>query len=290
MNVDVFLRAEAEVAESPVWDTSRGCLWWVDLPKGELHRTGLDGTDAVTASIGESLGCVALSEGESLVAATATSLGTIDPITGTFSPKLAIETDRTGYRANDGKCDPRGRLWLGTMSDQRWERARWYCLSPEWRLRQWKDDWEVPNGLCWSPDGRTLYLADSGRRLIEIWSYDPDEGEPRELVKTVDLSRGEGRPDGMTVDAAGCLWVALWGGGSFCRLRPDGRLDGSFALPVSLVASCEFGGPNLDQLFVTTARYRLSTEQLANEPLAGSVFVCQPGATGLPATHFGVVD
>jgi sugar lactone lactonase YvrE len=286
MDVDLLLRVEAEVGESPVWDPSRHCLWWVDLLKGHLHRLHLDGTDSVIASLGKGLGFVALTESEDLIAGTVDSLGTIDLAAGAYCPKLILESDRSGYRTNDGKCDPIGRLWLGTMSDERWGHGRWYRLLPGWRLAQWRDDFDVPNGLCWSPDGRTLYLADSGRRVIEVWSYDLDEGEPRSLVGRVDLSQEQGRPDGMTVDEEGCIWVALWGGSAVCRFRPDGRLDRSLNLPVTLVASCEFGGPRLDHLFVTTARYQMNAEQLLNEPLAGSIFVCRPGQYGLPATRF----
>lgn len=286
MEPDVFCRVESEVGESPLWDQSRNCLWWVDLLKGELHACQPGGRDELHASIGDSLGFVAPLDHEAFVAGTRHSVGTLTLHDGKYVPKLALERARPSYRSNDGKCDPLGRLWLGTMSDERPKDGRWYRVSSDYRLFEWSGAADLPNGLCWSPDGTTMYMADSARSVIERWSYDPALGSPRKLLSALRIPPEEGRPDGMTIDAEGHIWVALWGGGAVRRYGPDGHLDMQIALPASLAASCVFGGKDRDLLFITTARYKLTAQQLANEPLAGSVFVCRPGPTGMAADRF----
>lgn len=287
MELDVLCRVEAEVGESPLWDDARQCLWWVDLLKGELHRFDpAAGVDHCHATIGQSLGFVAPLGSDELVAGTRDSVGTLSLATGEYSPKAAVERDRAGYRANDGKCDPQGRLWFGTMSDEQRRDGRWYRVDADWDVIEWRGDGELPNGLCWSPDRSRLYLADSGRSVVEVWSCDPDDGLPTALVNTLEFPPEQGCPDGMTIDADGCIWVALWGGGAVRRYRPDGTLDRQLDLPLTLAASCEFGGKQRDLLFITSARYQLTAEQLAAEPLAGAIFVCRPGPVGLPANAF----
>lgn len=286
MEPDIFCRVENEVGESPLWDESRSCLWWVDLLKGELHACHSGGHDEVHASLGQNLGFVVPFTQEEFVAGTRDSVGTLTVSDGSYLPKVALEHDRPAYRSNDGKCDPRGRLWLGTMSDEHWKDGRWYRVSGNYRPLEWSGAVDLPNGLCWSLDGTRMYLADSGRSIIETWSYDPDVGLPGSLLSTLAIPPAEGRPDGMTIDTEGHIWVALWGGGAVRRYRPDGTLDTQIRLPVTLAASCAFGGENYDLLFITTARYKLNSGQLANEPLAGSVFVCRPGPAGMAADRF----
>ncbi len=287
MEPDIFCRVETEVGESPLWDERRNCLWWVDLLKGELHACRPGGRDEVRASIGRSLGFVVPFDREAFVAGTRDSVGILTLSDGTYVPRVALEQTRPAYRSNDGKCDLRGRLWLGTMSDEHWKDGRWYRVSGDDRLFEWSGAADLPNGLCWSLDGTMMYVADSGRSVIETWSYDVDVGLPGSLLSILSIPPAEGRPDGMTIDAEGHIWVALWGGGAVRRYRPDGVLDMHIKVPVSLAASCVFGGENHDLLFITTARYKLNVQQLANEPLAGSVFVCRPGPTGMAADGFG---
>ncbi len=286
MEPDIFCRVENEVGESPLWDESRGCLWWVDLLKGELHACHSDEQDEVRASLGQSLGFVVPFNQEAFVAGTRDSVGTLTIADGRYLPMIALERTRSAYRSNDGKCDPRGRLWLGTMSDEHRKDGRWYRVSGDYQLYEWSGTVDLPNGLCWSLDGTRMYLADSGRSVIETWSYDSDAGLPRSLLSTLAISPTQGRPDGMTIDEEGYIWVALWGGGAVHRYRPDGVLDMQIRLPVTLAASCAFGGKNHDLLFITTARYKLNAGQLASEPLAGSIFVCRPGPTGMAADRF----
>jgi len=286
MRPDLFCRAETEVGESPLWDETRHCLWWVDLLKGELHACHPGGQDQRHASLEQSLGFVVPFNQEAFVAATGDSVGILTLSDGTYAPKTALERARPAYRSNDGKCDPRGRLWLGTMSDEHWKDGRWYRFSGDDELFEWSGAADLPNGLCWSLDGTRIYLADSGRSVVETWSYDLETGLPGSLLATLALPPAEGRPDGMTIDAEGHLWVALWGGGEVRRYRPDGTLTMQVRLPVTLAASCAFGGENHDLLFITTARYKLDADQLTREPLAGSVFVCRPGPTGMAASRF----
>ena len=189
-------------------------------------------------------------------------------------------------RCNDGKCDRQGRFWVGTMGDmRRTPRGHLYRLDPQAGLRRVLDGLTIPNGLCWSPDGRTMYFTDSPTRLIWAFPYDPATGTPgeRRVFAQVD---GSGVADGATVDAEGCLWSARHGGGRVTRYTPDGRIDREIALPVSQPSCCAFGGPDLGTLFVTTARNGLSADDLAKQPLAGAVLALEPGVRGLAEPRY----
>ena len=170
MEPAIFCRAETEVGESPLWDETANCLWWVDLLRGSLHACDAGGRDEIRASVGQSLGFVVPFDRSAFVAGTRDSIGVLDISSGTYEPRVALERDRPGYRSNDGKCDPRGRLWLGTMSDDQHKHGKWYRLSDDYRLFEWRDDVDLPNGLCWSLDGTRMYVADSGRSVVETWS------------------------------------------------------------------------------------------------------------------------
>jgi sugar lactone lactonase YvrE len=144
----------------------------------------------------------------------------------------------------------------------------------------------VPNSLCWSPDGRTMYFSDGREPVIDAFDYDPATGTPSWRREFARLPAGSGVPDGAAVDADGFVWCAIYGGGAVHRYAPDGRLDRAVPLPVSQPTSCAFGGPALDTLYVTTARQRLSEEQLAAQPLAGALLALDVGVRGLPEPEF----
>jgi sugar lactone lactonase YvrE len=190
-------------------------------------------------------------------------------------------------RFNEGKCDTSGRFWAGTMAyDETPGAGALYRLDPDGRASLMLIGVTISNGLAWSLDGRTMYYIDSPTRRIDAFSFTPETGEISDRRPVITIPGELGVPDGMTIDAEGGLWVALWGGAAVHRYL-DGRLAEVIRLPVSQPTSCAFGGSDLDELYVTSAREGLSFEQREAQQLAGAVFRVRPGVRGLPAAVFG---
>jgi sugar lactone lactonase YvrE len=192
-------------------------------------------------------------------------------------------------RFNDGKCDRRGRFWVGTMNNLvRGEPSgALYRLSPEHHCDKVDEGFGIPNSIAWSPDDKTMYFADTFARMIFTYSFHIEDGAIGERRVFAHNEEGSGAPDGSTVDADGFLWNAVYGGWRLHRYAPDGRIDRAIELPVSQPTSCAFGGPNLDILYVTTATQRLSPEELSRQPLAGGLLAIDAGVKGLPEPYFG---
>jgi sugar lactone lactonase YvrE len=191
-------------------------------------------------------------------------------------------------RLNDGRCDAAGRFWVGSLAlDSTPDAGALHRLDPDGSARVMQAGLHVPNGLGFSPDGARLYLADSARRRVDVFDFDLARGSIANRRAFVALAEGEGVPDGLAVDSAGAVWIALWDGWRVARYTPDGRLDRVIHLPVPRPTSCCFGGDDLATLYVTSARVRLSAAQLAEAPLSGSVFAVDPGgARGLAEPAF----
>lgn len=184
-------------------------------------------------------------------------------------------------RMNEGGCDPDGRFYCGSMAyDQAPGAASLYRLDPDGSVRMVLDGITVANGLEWSPDGSQAYFNDTATYRVTVFDYEADAGltRARSFVETGDL-----RPDGLTVDSDGGVWVALSNGGAVRRYTPDGALDEVIDLPARKVTACTFGGPALDELFITTSREGLEP---GDDPLAGSLFRAVPGVSGLPVREF----
>ncbi|MBB5640474.1 SMP-30/gluconolactonase/LRE family protein [Cryobacterium roopkundense] len=286
--VEVALEAAAELAESPWWDTERAELLWVDIPKGEIHHFDpASGTDH-SITVGQPVGTVVGRRSGGVVCAVRDGIGYADLETGAFELVAPVEADRASNRMNDGACDANGRLWVGTMNADLVPGAgSLYRVSADLAADRMISPVSISNGLDWSPDGRTFYYVDSLTRQIDAYDFEPGTGtlrRRRTLVKTPGLVA---TPDGMAVDAEGCLWVAMWEGGSVLRYSPAGELLTVVDLPVTRVTSVAFGGARLDQLFITSARAGLTSEQLMHdEPLAGAIFAVDPHVTGLAPHRF----
>jgi sugar lactone lactonase YvrE len=198
------------------------------------------------------------------------------------------EHDRPQNRFNDGKCDPAGRFWAGTLA---LEGKRGVCnlwrLDADLTAHKMVEGVSVSNGIVWTQDRRTMYYVDTPTGRVDCFDYDHATGEIANRSVAVRIPGEMGFPDGMTIDSEGMLWVCLWQGGKVSRWDPrEGRLLQTVDLPASNVTSCAFGGENLDQLYITTARSGLSDEQLQAQPLAGGLFRADVGVTGLPAFEF----
>jgi sugar lactone lactonase YvrE len=192
-------------------------------------------------------------------------------------------------RFNDGKCDPAGRFWAGTMAiSEAEDQGSLYCLDTTLTVTCKVAGVSVSNGLAWSLDGKTMYYVDSPDRRVVAYDYDGATGGIDHVRTVYEVPEGGGFPDGMTIDTDGCLWVALWDGGRVLRIDPrTGRSLDAIEMPVSRPTSCAFGGAHLDELYITSASINLSPDQRAAQPHAGGVFVCRPGVQGLPAHEFG---
>ena len=285
---DVVVACGCRLGESPIWSSGEAALYWVDIPAGTIFRWLPISGERSSWSIGESVGSIAPCESGGWVVATKNGIGRFDPTNNSFFKVAAPEADRPANRFNEGKVDPRGRFVAGSMNEEVRGQpdGALYSLQADLSLKRLFGDIIVPNGLCWSPDGRTMYFADTRRHQIFAFDYDVDSGLPSRRRVLVDLSSYGGLPDGAAVDEDGCLWGALFGGGRIVRYTPDGRIDRSIALPVSQVTSLAFGGTGRRTLYVTTARHMLDESGLRSQPLAGHIFAVDAGVCGSPDFQF----
>lgn len=285
--VEVAVRAEALLGEGPLWSARDGRLLWVDILAPSIHVSDpATGEDRVLATE-EMVASLAPRRAGGFVAAARSGLRVLGE-QGLGAVLAAPIAQNAPLRLNDGKCDRRGRFWVGSLAlDSTPDAGALHRLEAGGAARVMQSGLHVPNGLGFSPDDRLLYLADSARRRIDVFDFDLESGSIANRRRFVELAEGEGVPDGLTVDAEGGVWVALWDGWRVVRYGPDGRPDRVMHLPVPRPTSCAFGGPALRTLYVTSARVRLSAAQLAEAPLSGSVFALDPGsAHGLPEPDF----
>jgi sugar lactone lactonase YvrE len=288
MQAELVVDARNAVGESPVWLAFEQALYWVDIAARQLWRW-----DAATATTrkwrsDEMTGCIAPSRRGGWLLAMESGVFHALPGDGETlqTQRLAnVDHPRPGMRFNDGRCDRQGRLRAGTMlMDMGAAQAvgSLYAFDGPGLLRPLVRELIVPNGLAFSPDGRTMYLSDSHPEVQQVWAfdYDADNGTPSRRRLFVDMKPLPGRPDGAAVDEDGCYWICANDAGLVHRFTPRGELDRSLAVPVSKPSMCAFGGARLDTLFITSIR-PAGAEQ-AGQPLAGGLFALSPGVRGLP--------
>jgi sugar lactone lactonase YvrE len=277
----------AALGEGPYWVPEDSCLLWVDIPNGLLFRTSVPSGDTVSVALGEVSAAFPTLDGEILTAGGSRLVLRAPAASGDgwTERTIAAAPARPGIRFNDAAVDPAGRVWVGSMDiDEKEPLGVLYRLDPGSALTPIVTGVTVSNGLSWSPDGARLYYADSPTRRIDVFDYVPATGEVFERRVFADLSGAEGVPDGLTVDADGCVWVAMHDGGALRRFDPYGHQDAVLPLPVSRPTSCAFGGPGMSELYVTTASIDLTEAERAAQPLAGRLLRLQPGPVGLPST------
>jgi sugar lactone lactonase YvrE len=292
-HVELVLDARNGTGESPVWVAAEQALYWVDIPGKKLCSWSTATCQASSWTAPEMLACVApmgaagrwiAGMETGVFALTQTSSGVL-----TSDLLAPVEHAQPGMRFNDGRCDRQGRFLAGTMVMDMSLGAKSGCLyrhDQRGELTRLLDGFITPNGLAFSPDGRTMYLSDSHPSVQLVWAfdYDTDTGRPSNRRVFVDMKPLAGRPDGAAVDADGCYWICGNDAGLIHRFTPDGRLDRSLAVPVKKPAMCAFGGAQLDTLFVTSIRP--DGIDLSDQPLAGGVFALRPGVRGLAEPAF----
>jgi sugar lactone lactonase YvrE len=273
----------AELGEGPVWVERDASLWFVDIKGRRAHRFCPDTLAHRCWSAPETPGFLAPLRGRGFVIGLKSGLHHFDPGSSRFVRFAQVEPDRPDNRLNDGCVSPEGALWFGSMHDPEGEPTGvLYRLDAGGRCVALDAGYVITNGPAFSPDGRTFYHTDTARRLI----YAFDRLEPHRLSRKRVLLRiepGAGAPDGTTVDAEGCLWVALWGGWGVRRYAPSGELIATVALPCANITKIAFGGADLRTAYVTTAWLGLTEEERARQPLAGDLFSFASPAPGLSA-------
>ncbi len=279
VQVERLTASWAILGEGPVWDGESGSLLWVDILGSVVHRTDPGSGATETTRTPSAVGAVALDRDGGIVAALVDGVYRLGA-DGDWSRLSAIEEDSSENRANESKCDPHGNLLVGTMT---WDGNRpdgaLYRLHPDLSLDRLRVGLTISNGLAWWDE--VMWHIDTPTRQVVGFRYQPsmDLGEE---VGVIDIEP-PGKPDGMCVDAEGCLWVAMWGGGVVRRYSRDGAVLAEVHVPASQVTSCTFGGDDLSLLFITTATENLDQ---ASEPEAGAVFVTEPGVVGLEPDRF----
>ncbi|BBK38618.1 gluconolactonase [Allostella sp. ATCC 35155] len=276
------------LGETPIWCPRTRALWWIDIERPCLHRfdpaTAEHRARPVQATW---LGSLALRRAGGFLVATGSSLAALDPDTGRLAHFAAIEDEAIGNRLNDGRADAAGRFWIGSM-DLALHRpqAAFYCVHPDGRVVRQHDGVIVTNTVAITPDQRTLYVSDTRRFVVWAYDLDAEAGTLSRRRVHIDHTATGDRPDGACVDADGCLWIAMFGGGRIVRHAPDGRVDRVIPLPVTNPTCLAFGGDDYRTLYVTTARKFLGDATLAVEPWAGALLALEPGPRGLPEAMF----
>ena len=281
--------ARATLGEGPVWDDRTACLYWVDIVQSQLliydtmkpaASTNMSITPYVSSIVPRQLGGIALTLQDGFYA--------YDLQRRKLTLLAGVEADAADNRFNDGKCDPSGRYVAGTMSmsDQQASGAL-YQLDTDLKVRRLIPDVSISNGLAWTEDGSTMYYIDTPTRQVMAYDYDLATGAIRGGRAVIEFPEDQGFPDGMTIDTEGMLWIAHWGGWQVSRWNPTtGRKLSFIPVPASQVTSCAFGGPNLDQLYITTAREGLDAQALEKQPLAGGLFRASLDIKGRPTAFY----
>jgi sugar lactone lactonase YvrE len=301
---ELLLDAHAPLGEGPVWSGVEGLLYWVDIYAGCLHAFHPKEKADVAFQVGESLGCAAPRAGGGWVVGLRSGFAFLPRLSFPASfpqqkglPPIPVEPQRflnpepdlPGNRFNDGKCDPRGRFLAGTMDNaEQMATGSLYALWPDRQAKTLLTGTRISNGLAWSPDHSTFYFIDTPTRQVTAYDYDLNSGEIANPRPVVSIPPEMGWPDGMTSDTEGMLWVALWGGAKLTRWNPQtGRLLKEIPFPALNISSCCFGGPDLTDLYVTSAAKGMSEAQQRQYPASGGLFRLKTNIQGMPVFQYG---
>jgi sugar lactone lactonase YvrE len=286
--VELVLDARATLGEGPCWDPRTQRLYWVDILAPAVHVYDPATGDDQVIAVPRHIGCLALRESGGAVVALQDGFAELDLESGQVTPIPGPGVGQEGVRFNDGKCDPSGRFWAGTMAYGQLPGAgALYCLDTERTVRLQVPGVTCSNGLTWSLDGRRMYYIDTPTHEIAVFDYDCATGAIANRRIAVAIPPAQGLPDGMTIDGEGMLWVAFWGGHAVARFDPErGRCLEAIPVPVTCPSSVCFGGPQLDELYITSASVALTPEARAAEPEAGGLFCVRPGVCGVAMERY----
>jgi len=288
LTLEVVLDLQMEVGEGPIWDRATSSLLFVESFKGMVYQYDPSSGRLVVRKVGQAIGAAIPRRNGELVLSGRDGLLALSERSPNVSTLVPIEKDRPGNRMNDAKCDSRGRLWSGTFSMTFEPKAgSIYRIDPDLQLHRMAGDVYISNGIAWNPAETLMYYVDTAKRGIDVFDYDVETGDVHNRRRFVDIDRTDGLPDGVAMDAEGCLWVALYFGGAIRRYSPDGQWIGTIKLPLAAVTSCGFGGKDLKDLYITTGTHTQKKGQQFPQLHAGALFRCRPGVSGMPVYPFG---
>lgn len=284
----LVLKEKTVLGEGAIWHPDLKKLIWIDILGRKLFIYDPGITSNSVIELPGMPGTVVPAEGDDLLVALDSGLYIINLKTEKITFYINPEENKSENRFNDGKSDPAGRMWIGSM-DKKGETGRGsvYRIDQDGSFKKIIPAISIPNGFSWSPDGKRLYFSDSPTRQVKGFNYDISSGNIKDSEVVIEFQDEEGFPDGMTIDEEGMLWIAQYGAGKVGRWNPfTGEKLDHIDLPVPNVTSCAFGGDDLDILFITTGTKGLSAEELEKFPESGSLFSANPGIKGLPANFF----
>ena len=283
------LIARARLGECPLWDPARQQLAWVDVYNRRIHQFDPSTGDDQFVEAADVVSAVALAGRDRLLIAMNDQLAVLQLQTGAIEPLCRVEFPHPDTRFNDGMCDPQGRFWIGSASEERGQAAL-YRVDPDGSVHLRETGLTISNGLGWSPDGKTFYLTDSPARKIYAYRFDAERGALSDRRVFVDLDDLEEdiEPDGLTVDQNGDVWSALWNGWAILHFDAQGKLLERIAMPVQRPTSLVFGGPDLSDLYVTSASVGLSQREIQQGFYAGDLFRIGTDSHGMPEHRFAL--
>ena len=287
LQFDLFSDYSCELGEGPFWDSKRSRLHWVDIIGKKIISQNLDGSNIHALEVGGNPGCVVLSDDGTMVAGVDNQISSLDG-GGNLLKVLADTKEGSGLRFNDGKCDPSGRFWVGSMDRKEKNKlGSLYSWNSIEGLVNREQGVTVSNGMGWSPDNSLFYYIDSPTREVSVYDFDLSTGSINNKRRFISFSEEDGFPDGMTIDNEGRLWIAFWGGSKIMCVNPDSKaIEEVVSFSVSKITSCAFGGEKMDQLFITSAKVQVNEK---DEPMAGKTFVVSPGVEGLPSFNLKLI-
>lgn len=286
--VKCVLPWKANVGECPTWSSKEQCLYWVDILEKQIHRFHPHNQANETFTLPDIVPCIGLREQGGLVLTLKKNFAFFHPDTGKLETLSAVESDQPLNRFNDGKVDPQGRFWAGTMDSVHWDQpaGHLFCMSKNRTPEIRQSDVICSNGTGWSPDSRTMYYTESFRYTVFAYDFEPETGHIRNRRPFVEIDKHMGFPDGLTVDAEGCVWINIVGPGKIHRYDSKGKLERVIQTSVQRATSCTFGGADLKTLYITSSRETLNPSQLKEAPQSGSLFAVETNIKGLEAASF----
>lgn len=285
--VEHLLATGNGLGESPQWNVEEKALYWVDIWAGTIYRFRPERGTYEIFNTGIPIGALSFRASGGLVLATRDGFAYWDSKEGKLDFIADTEAENKKSRFNDGKVDPQGRFWAGTMIQGSPEAVNsLYRLDPDGTVHTMETGVVLSNGLGWSPDNKTMYFNDSGKNVIYAYDFDPSTGNISNRRNFVQLPRGEIIPDGLTVDSKGYIWCVLFKGFKIIRYDPTGKIDREIRMPTRLTTSCIFGGDNMDELFITTACGEEREKHAREAPFDGDLFRIQTDVKGIPEPKF----
>jgi sugar lactone lactonase YvrE len=290
-SLTLLLDAKNELGEGPVWDVEDQAIYWVDIMRPSVHRLVLASAAHTEWRMPKAVGCLALRRAGGALVALADGFYSLDLESGEVNPCHQLPEPEVGgrLRFNDGKCDRIGRFWAGTADGVQKDYVvpgALYRYDPDGTCRAVLRDVGNPNGIGWSPDNTTMYFADTLARQILAFDFDLPTGALANRRLFAQDGPKDGCPDGLTVDSEGCVWSAKWDGWKVVRYSPKGDIVSQIRMPVPRPTSCVFGGPDLCQLIITSARMWLSDKELREAPNSGGLFIADVGISGVAEPRF----